>query len=105
MSSQDNIDLFAGRSSFAGSDSDTEFSMRDTPNKFLELNQPSFTHSSASSFDPFQPSFVASFPSDTELSVHDTPSKSKNTTHHHSSAADFDPFTAIPVKTLDGSDS
>lgn len=106
MSSQDNIDLFAGRSSFAGSvNSDTEFSVRDTPNKSLELNLPSLTQSSASAFDPFQPSFVASFPSDTEFSVRDTPSKSKNPTHHHSSAADFDPFAAIPVKTLDGSDS
>ncbi|CAL4961523.1 unnamed protein product [Urochloa decumbens] len=106
MASQDNVDLFAGRSSFAGSvNSDTEFSVRDTPNKSSEFNLSSLTHSSASTFDPFQPSFVASFPSDTEFSGHDTPSKSKDPMHQHYSAADFDPFTAILVKTLDGSDS
>ncbi|RCV27264.1 hypothetical protein SETIT_5G310900v2 [Setaria italica] len=81
MSSQDNIDLFAGRSSFAGSvNSDTEFSVRDTPNKSLELNLPSLTQSSASAFDPFQPSFVASFPSDTEFSVCDTPNSGQTKT-------------------------
>ncbi|KAK8453609.1 hypothetical protein SEVIR_5G313600v4 [Setaria viridis] len=81
MSSQDNIDLFAGRSSFAGSvNSDTEFSVRDTPNKSLELNLPSLTQSSASAFDPFQPSFVASFPSDTEFSVRDTPNSGQTKT-------------------------
>ncbi|CAO2171383.1 unnamed protein product [Urochloa humidicola] len=106
MTSQDNIDLFAGRSSFAGSvNSNTEFSVRDSANKSSEFNPSSLTHSSASTFDPFQPSFAISFPSDTELSIHDTPSKSKNPTHQHYSDADFDPFAAIPVKTLDGSDS
>ncbi|OEL35183.1 Clathrin interactor EPSIN 1 [Dichanthelium oligosanthes] len=103
---QDNIDLFADRSSFAGSvNSDTEFSVRGSPNKSSELNLSSLAHSSASAFDPFQPSFATSFPSDTEFSVHDTPSKSKTPTHQHSSSADFDPFAAIRAKTLDGSDS
>ncbi|XP_025816202.1 clathrin interactor EPSIN 1-like isoform X2 [Panicum hallii] len=104
--SHENIDLFAGRSSFAGSaNSDTEFSVRGSPNKSSDLNLSSLTHSNASAFDLFQPSFVTSFPSYTEFSVHNTPSKSKKNSHQHSSAADFDPFAAIPVKTLDESDS
>ncbi|RLN25691.1 clathrin interactor EPSIN 1-like isoform X2 [Panicum miliaceum] len=106
MLSHENIDLFAGRSSFAGSaNSDTEFSVRGGPNKSSDLNLSSHTHSNASAFDPFQPSFLTSFPSYTEFSVHDTPSKSKTPSDQHSSAADFDPFAAIPVKTLDESDS
>ncbi|CAO2178348.1 unnamed protein product [Urochloa humidicola] len=105
MASQDNIDLFVGRSSFAGPvSSDTEFSVRASPNKSSE-NLFSLTHSSASTFDPFQPPFVTSFPSDTEFLVQDIPSKSKNPTHQHYSAKAFDPFAAIPVKALDGSDS
>jgi len=90
MLSHEDIDLFAGRPSFV-----------DSANKSF----PSLTHSNASAFDPFQPSFVTSFPSYTEFSVHDTPTKSKNPSHQHSSAADFDPFAAIPLKTFDESDS
>ncbi|XP_039848970.1 clathrin interactor EPSIN 1-like isoform X3 [Panicum virgatum] len=106
MLSHENIDLFAGRSSFAGSaNSDTGFSVRGSPNKSSDLMPSSLTHSNASAFDPFQPSFVTSFPSYTEFSVHDAPGKSKTPSHQHSSAADFDPFAAIPVKTLDESDS
>ena len=92
--------------SFAGSaNSDTGFSVRGSPNKSSDLMPSSLTHSNASAFDPFQPSFVTSFPSYTEFSVHDAPGKSKTPSHQHSSAADFDPFAAIPVKTLDESDS
>jgi len=106
MLSHEDIDLFAGRPSFVDSaNSDTDFSVRGSPNKSSDLNLPSLTHSNASAFDPFQPSFVTSFPSYTEFSVHDTPTKSKNPSHQHSSAADFDPFAAIPLKTFDESDS
>lgn len=106
---QGNIDLFAGRSSFAGSfTSDTEFSVHDSPNKSSEKNVSSPTHPSVSAFDPFQPSFATSFPSDTEFSVHDTPRKSsqgKPATPEHSSNTAFDPLAAIPLKNFDGSDS
>lgn len=109
MSLQGNIDLFAGRSSFAGSfTSDTEFSVHDSPNKSSEKNVSSPTHPSVSAFDPFQPSFATSFPSDTEFSVHDTPRKSsqgKPATPEHSSNTAFDPLAAIPLKNFDGSDS
>nr|CAB3478236.1 unnamed protein product [Digitaria exilis] len=106
ISTQEDIDLFVGRSPFAGSvNSDTEFSVRGSPNKSSEQNVASLTHSCATAFDSFQPSFVASFPSDIEFSVRDTPSKTKNPRHQHSSAVDFDPFSAIPAKTLDGFDS
>ncbi|KAF8751386.1 hypothetical protein HU200_012058 [Digitaria exilis] len=119
ISTQEDIDLFVGRSPFgkimiplllrspfAGSvSSDMEFLVRGSPNKSSEQNVASFTHSSATAFDSFQPSFVVSFPSDIEFSVRDTPSKTKNPRHQHSSAIDFDPFSAIPAKTLDGFDS
>lgn len=105
MSLQDIIDLFAGRSSFADSiNSATEFSGRGS-NKSSENNPSSLAHSSASVFDPFQPSFATSFPPDTEFSACDTPGKSKSPIHQHSVAADFDPFAAIAVRNLDGSDS
>jgi len=105
MSSQDIIDLFAGRSSFADSiNSDTEFSGRGS-NKSSEHNPSCLAHSSASVSDPFQPFFATSFPSDIEFSARDTPDKSKNPIHQHSIAADFDPFAAIAVRNLDGSDS
>ncbi|KAF8696359.1 hypothetical protein HU200_037268 [Digitaria exilis] len=75
ISTQEDIDLFVGRSPFAGSvNSDTEFSVRGSPNKSSEQNVASLTHSCATAFDSFQPSFVASFPSDIEFSVRDTPS-------------------------------
>ncbi|XP_066309602.1 clathrin interactor EPSIN 1-like isoform X2 [Miscanthus floridulus] len=102
---QDIIDLFAGRSSFADSiNSDTEFSGCGS-NKSSEHNPSCLAHSLASVFDPFQPSFATSFPSDTGFSARDTPGKSKNPIHQHSIAADFDPFAAIAVRNLDGSDS
>ncbi|KAJ1285302.1 hypothetical protein BS78_03G269700 [Paspalum vaginatum] len=102
---QESIDLFADRSSFSGStNSDTEFSVRASPNKSSELTPSSFTHSFASAFDPLA-SFATSFPSNTEFSVHDNQRKSKNPTQHHSPDAVFDPFTAIPVRTFGGSNS
>ncbi|WVZ68896.1 hypothetical protein U9M48_017774 [Paspalum notatum var. saurae] len=106
MSSQESIDLFTDRSPFACfANSDTEFSVRGSLNKSSELTLPSFTHSFASAFDPFQPSFATSFPLDTEFSVHDNLRKSKNPAQHHSVDAVFDPFTAIPVRNFGGSNS
>lgn len=106
---QDKIDLFAGRLSSADSfTSDTEFSVRGSPNKSSEKKMSSVVHPSTSAFDPFKQSFATSFPSDAEFSVHDPTSKSsqgKTPTPEHSSTAAFDPFAAIPLKSFDGSES
>uniref|UniRef100_A0A0D3EPR8 ENTH domain-containing protein n=1 Tax=Oryza barthii TaxID=65489 RepID=A0A0D3EPR8_9ORYZ len=106
---QDKIDLFAGRLSSADSfTSDTEFSVRGSPNKSSEKKMSSVVHPSTSAFDPFKQSFATSFPSDSEFSVHDPTSKSsqgKTPTPEHSSTAAFDPFAAIPLKSFDGSES
>lgn len=59
---QDNIDLFAGRSSFGGSVTS-------------EHNLSSPAHPLASSLNSFQPSFATSIPSDREFTARDTPSK------------------------------
>ncbi|GJM93201.1 hypothetical protein PR202_ga09742 [Eleusine coracana subsp. coracana] len=88
----ENIDLFAGRSSFAGSViSDTEFFVRGNPDKSSEQNL-----------------FFPANPSGSAFDLHYTKSKSlqeKSPTPEHSSAALFDPFAAIPMKSFDGSDS
>jgi epsin len=109
LSSQDNIDLFAGRSSFADSViSDKEFSVRGNPNKSSEQNLSFPAQASGPAFDPSWPSVAIQFPSDTEFSGHHTPSRSlqeKNPTPEHSSSAVSDPFAVIPVKSFDGSDS
>jgi epsin len=105
----DNIDLFAGRSSFADSViSDKEFSVRGNPNKSSGQNLSFPAQASGPAFDPSRPSVAIQFPSDTEFSGHHTRSGSlqeKNPTPEHSSAAVSDPFAAIPVKCFDGSDS
>jgi len=96
---RDKIDLFAGRSCFGGSTtSDTEFSVRGTPEKHPEQKSSSPAHHSASAFDPFQPSFPTLFSSDAEFSVRDTPSKysqGKPPVSENSSKESFDPFAAI----------
>ncbi|KAM3332275.1 hypothetical protein ACQJBY_027840 [Aegilops geniculata] len=108
---QDNIDLFAGRPSFGGSAiADMEFSVRGAPNKHIEQKTSSPAQPSASSFDPFNPSFATIFPSDTEFSVRGTPSKSKSSqgkppAPENSSGTAFDPLAGIPVKRFNGSNS
>ncbi|XP_015691392.1 clathrin interactor EPSIN 1-like isoform X2 [Oryza brachyantha] len=106
---QDNIDLFAGRLSSANSiTSDTQFSVRGSPNKSSEQKSSSIAHPSPSVFDPFQQSFAASFPSNTEFSFSGSTSRSsqgKSPRPQHSSNEVFDPFAVIPLKSFDVSES
>ncbi|KAL6616036.1 hypothetical protein ACP70R_038306 [Stipagrostis hirtigluma subsp. patula] len=105
---QDNIDLFAGRSSFASSaTSEAEFPVNGSPNKSSEQNLSS-AHPSDSAFDPFQTSIATSFSSATEFSWHETPTESlpENTPmHRHATAAAFGASSAIPMNSFDASDS